>query len=967
MRTITQWFWRRVDDVTYNWNCDRPRFWAKITLGLGVLSTGLILQFGDPFTFRETPVEVNAPQQAWVQLAWLVISVGLSYLAGQMLAKKSDSPIQSDKPTTLAIRGSFTSWHVGIRRVGPVFCWAGDREIRKESAGGGGKGGGDDPEVDVYYEAGWHVLGMGPMYALHSIIQGGVTIFKGPITAESHPSGTSVDLGSEGVFTIYWGEPTQPTNTFLGNANRVSITSRWPHACYVVWNKKRLSGQTWAIVDYEMERRPSWTGLSLSQSWYEPGRTLTGGSDTVTAVLASSVETTGYLEVEGDRTSRYKPSFDIELTGVGTMPDGTYEILKSEINKTQIGAPPWFSYTTQTRIFLQDGTLGADAVTASVQVWEDDETDGANIAHVMGELLFADWPLGLQLDPLHIVEGWDLDSLEELGQEAETNLWRAAVMGTQGETAEAMLGSMLQDHGTMLPIDTSSGKMLFQRIRFPSGAILAFVDDIYAERLPEIETLHGEQPVDRLIFSFTDRENQYGDMTITVDEDGQASFSEHSRARKVPLVSTTVFATAASLAELRSPEELAPGASFRLDASREARDLLPGQAITAEGFDEVLRVIEVSIDPDTERVELKVIPDFYGVPLSDFVTGGGGIAPPPEDPAMDEAFTWVEIPEQLLGTNFPATQYVMVPRIRANANISFSTIHISDDDVTYTVKTNDLNVQTGGTLLTALEADGPTFEAQSVDFTELGPDNAATADYSADLTSWGLGRQLAVIVSSNGTEICFLQKTTITGGSTRRLDGLLRARYDTRKLAHPIGSVVYVIDSAAITEITDGLLEPTLPLWVKSQPGTTGGQVNLSAVTQVGNALVGKGQVPIAPDYVHVKAPYPTVPAYETTDDITVGWAISTGIKSTGAGGQSSGVAVGLAVIPGTVQIEFLTVGNVVKRTVSVDPSLVESYTYLNATLVADFGSEQDIHVRCTHIANGFSSPVSPTLFIDFI
>jgi hypothetical protein len=965
MQRVIQWMWRRVDDITYNWNCDRKSFWLKLGLGVNVIVVGSILQFGEPFGASPEPVP-GAPQQAWVQLAWLVISIGLSLLAGQMLAKKNDSPIATDKPTTLAIRGSFTPWHVGIRRIGPVFCWAGDREIRKEK-GEGGKGGGDAPETDVYYEAGWHVLGIGPMTALHSIIQGGTTIFTGPITSESHPSGTSVDLGLEGVFTIYWGEKTQPINTFLGNANRVTISSRWPHACYVVWNKKRLAGQSWNILDYVLERRPSYTGLSLSQGWYEPNKVLTGGTDDVIAVLAHASEDTGYLEVEGDRTARYKPTFDIEATDLG-IADGTYEVLRSEIAKTQLGVSPYFSYTTQTRIFIQGGTTGAAlGASPTVQAWVDDETDGANIAHMMGELLFADWPLGLQLDPAHPVEQWDLPSLEELGQEAETNLWRGAILGTQGETAEAMLGSMLQDHGTMLPIDSATGKMLFQRIRFPVGVLKAIPEDIYAERFPEIDVVHGEQPVDRLIFAFSDRENFYGDMTIAIDDDGQAGFAEHQRARKVPIVSTTLFATAAALAELRSPEELAPGAQFKLDVSREARDLLPGQAITVEGFDEILRVVEVSIDPLTERVELKVIPDFYGVPLSDFVTGGGGVAPPVVDPAIDEAFTWVEIPEQLLGVSFPATQYVMVPRIRANTSVSFSTIHFSDDDVTYTVQVNDLNVQTGGTLLTALEADGPTFEAQSVDFTELGPDNANAADYSADLTSWGLGRQLAIIVSSNGTEVCFLQKTTITGGSTRRLDGLLRARYDTRKLAHPIGAVVYIVDSSAITEIGDALLEPTLDLWVKSQPGTTGGQVNLSAVPQVGALIVGKGQVPIAPDYVHVRAPFKNSPAYETGDNITVGWAVSTGTKQTGAGGQSSGVVTGIADVPGSVQIEFLTTGNVVKGTYSVDPSLVEEYVYTNSQLLADFGSEQDIHVRCTHIANGYSSPVSPTLFIDFI
>lgn len=962
MSRIAQWIWRRVDDVAYNWNCDRKRFWLTLALGINVLVAGSILQFGEPFGPSPAP-DPNEPTKAWVQLAWLVISIGLSLLAGQMLAKKSDSPIQSDKPTTLTTRGSFTPWHVGIRRVGPVFCWAGDREIRKEKAGGGGKGGGDEPEVDVYYEAGWHVLGVGPMFALHQIVQGGSVIFQGPITAESHPSGTTVDLGKEGVFTIYWGEPDQPINSFLGNANRVTVSSRWPHACYVVWNKKRLADQSWNILDYVLERRPSWTGLSNSQSWYEPNTTLTGGSDTIIGGVSSAAEATGYVLVDGDRTSRYKPTFDVELTG-GSGIDGTHEVLRSEIDLLQSGTPPYFVYTTRTRIFLQDGTLGLTG-TGTVQVCEDDETDGANIAHTMGELLFADWPLGLQLDPNHIVESWDLNSLEDLGVEAETNGWRAAILGTQGETAEAMLGSMLQDHGTMLPIDTTSGDMLFQRIRFPAGSLVAFVEDIYADRFPEIETVHGEQPVDRLIFSFSDRTAQYGDMTISVDEDGQASYSEHQRARKVPIVSTTLFDTAAQLAELRSPEELAPGAQFRLDASREARDLLPGQPITAEGFDEVLRVISVEVDPLSERVQLKVIPDFYGVPLSDFVTGGGGVAPPPDSPEQDEAFFWAEIPEQLLG-GLGNTQTVMVPRIRANSSVSFSSIYFSRDDVTYTLETQDTNVQTGGTLLSALASDGPTYVDQGPEYTELGPDNSNVADYSADLVSWGAGRQLAVIQSSAGSEICFVQKATITGGSTRRLDGLLRARYDSRKLDHPIGAVVYIIDSNAITDIQDALLEPAMDLFVKSQPGTSGGQVNLSAVGPFGNLIVGKGQVPIAPDYVNVRAPFKNSPAFQTGDDITISWAISSGTVSTGAGGQSSGSVTATPAISGSVQIELLTTGNVVQDTILVDPSLVADYIITNAALVAAFGSEPSaFNVRLTHIANGYSSPVSPTLTIN--
>ena len=207
------------------------------------------------------------PRQAgWVQLGYMALSYGISMIVGRMMAKKNKSPLQSDKPTTLVTRGSYTPWWVGIRIIGPVLTWAGEREIRKEKTEGGGKGSGGSPKQDIFYESGWQILGVGPVRAMHAIKQGGSTIMSGPITSESHPSGSTVDLGKEGSFTIYWGETDQPINTFLGDSSRVTVSSRWPHFCYVVWNKKRLGGQPrWPVLEYVMERQPSTSVLTQSQ------------------------------------------------------------------------------------------------------------------------------------------------------------------------------------------------------------------------------------------------------------------------------------------------------------------------------------------------------------------------------------------------------------------------------------------------------------------------------------------------------------------------------------------------------------------------------------------------------------------------------------------------------------------------------------------------------------------------------
>lgn len=882
-----------------------------------------------------------------VELGLLVLSIGLSILAGELLKKKNKSPIEDDKPTTLSTRGSFANWTVGIRRLGPVFCWAGNREIRKEKTGGG-KGVGSSPEQDVFYEAGWHVICIGQTYAMRQIIAGGKVIFGGTITADSHPSGSTVDLGEEGAFTIFWGEEDQPINTFLGNANRVSISSRWPFACYVVWNKKRLgTSPNWPIIDYVMERRPihSPAILTQSQSWYDPQLTLDGTITPIIGSLANADPDTGYLEVDKDRTNRFKPNTVVAISG-NAIPDGDLTVRKTELVQTPLGS---FSFTISTRVFFQEGTAGADS-NGTLQPYSADDTDGANIAHIAAELLFAPFPEGLSLDPLG-VEPWDLQSFEDWGVEAETDEWRSSIVGTEGETAAALFGAMLQDHGAMVPIDTVSGKLIVQRVRFPVGTIPNLGEDVFSDDLSEREVVLDDKPVDKLIFEFKDRALQFASATIAIDDDGQAFYLEHQAARKVPISSTVHFDTASKLSELRSPEELADAAEFRLNASRESRGLLPGQAVVATGFEEVLRVLGVDVDPLSERVNVRVIPDFFGAPKTTFVNITGGGQPTVEDPLQDVQFDVVEIPEQLNSGSIA----IFVPRIRASATIISAAIHLSRDNTTYTLWGTDTFVQTGGVLDAALPADGPTWVPTGPEYVEAGPDNATlTQDLSADPVNFGLGRQLCVIVSSAGTEICFLTKATVVSGTNRRLDGLLRARYDTRKLAHPVGAHVYIFDPDMATPITDPLLEIGEDIYVKTQPATTAGSVSLAGVAPAGKVIEGKGLVPIKPDHVRVVAPRSNVPSYLTGEDVTVKAAVSTATSiNTGAGFQNAGTVIGLPTIPGAINFELLTLADAV---VDSKSGSSQEQTWTNAELIAALGSEVSFKIRATHVVNSLTS-----------
>lgn len=879
----------------------------------------------------------------------MALSVGISLLAAKLLKPKNKTPISDDKPTTLTTEGSFSNWLLGIREVGPFVAWAGEREKKKEKIPGGK--GIDTPKQDVWYESGWHVLAIGPCEALLAIRQSGGAIFSGRITRASHPSGSTIDLGSEGSFQIYWGEQTQPINTFLGDALRVGISSRWPRLPYIVWNKKRLGAQPiWPVLNYTIEKRPSGAFLTQSEPWYEPTALLSGPIANIVAHVSNVNPDVGYLEVVGDLEDEIEPGRNIAIVG-NALADGDYEVRRAVAVQAVIGTNgaglPIFE--VHTRVYLEAGTVGANnAGTLQTYVFATD--DGANIAHIVADMLFEQWPGGLGLDPDGL-EPWDLDSLEAWGMEAEDLGLRSSVIAVNGEEVSSLLGVILQDHGVFLAIDTlNEGKLSFRPIREPSGTLPFVPEDLLSGGPPELKTMHGEKNVDKIVFSFTDRDRSFGDSTIGVKDDGSIGYYEYARSRTVPISSTVHFATAATLAEQRSQEELAGAAQFTLDVARGGREFIPGDAIEVETIDDVLRVLEVGIDPLSEGVSVKVQPDAYGVRRSDFENQPGGGGSTIVDPEAD-LFRPIEIPEALLSTE---DLLLSVVRARAHAQTVEAVEHFSADDLTYSVVGIESGSAFGGFLDTGLEADAPYFQDQGPTFEGFGPDAATTLDLTGNDVAWSRGRQLALIADDDGIEICFVRKVTALGGNIFRLDGLLRARYQTRRRAWAAEAEVYVFANDEFTAFDDLLLVPGDDLYVKSQPIASGGSVSLAAIPPKAVNLYGNGLVPIPPEALHVTAPHKGAPSYGTGDDVTVRWGWSTSSsKNTGAGYQAAGAAIGDPVIKGSFLVELRTSGGTVVQTdTTTDPFI----TYLSAVLAAAPISGGNFRVRVKHVNNGYTS-----------
>ena len=920
-------------------------------------------------TANPTPVE--GPQTALVSLTMLVISVGLSLLAGYLLAKKNKATLKDDKPTTLVTRGSFINWVLGVRRVGPLFCWAGDRRFSKESSG---KKGGGAPKQKVWHEAGWHLLAVGPGFCLHRILNNGQAVFQGPITRDSHPSGSFIDLGSEGGFFIFWGEPTQPINSFLGDASRVGVASRWPYHFYVVWADKRLGASAnWPLLDYEIEVRVESTNLSDSDPHLLPTRVLSGPTESIFDIDLAGGGTDRFI-FQGAHSSKFPAKQVVRLTG-NACPDQDLEVLFSELFQFQTGTHPSNGapiFETRTRVHFVDGTLTGCDDAGSLQAYTQSKNFGINAAHAIDTLLHATWPRGLGLPTTGAFKAFDFVSLEALGVALDENNdeVRTSWIALDGDSVQTVLGTGLQDLGVMVPLDPDTGLIKFVQLLEPSGTLPRIRDELIVDEQPEVEVFHAERPADRLTFSFPDRNIVDRDATIAIMDDGQISYLELQNAKNIQITITTDFTTASAIAQRRSQEELAGGSAVKLKTNRATRTLVPGDAITVDALPEIMRVVSAKLNPDSNVVLLELMADFYGVPKSPFVD----TAPPitgtvlPVEPDLQKVI--VEVPEYVILAD---PQTVTIPRIRAHNQTFNAAMHISRDDITYVSQGIEFDIQTGGTLNDPLpvpnsggsggDPGGLKLLENGPEFDVLGPDIATVLDLSSDLTNWRLGRQVAVIFSDAGLEICFLRNITAIGGITWRLDGLLRGRYDTPMLDHEAGAQVYIFEQSDIFTIQDPLLLPEVDLFAKTQP-SAGGVLPLDADTPVATVLYGKGRAgrPVPAGSLSVTLP-DLVNAYQTSDDVTVRWNYGTPQSpAAGAGLQGAGTAIiSLPPVEGDFQLEIRDApGTTVLRT---EFPTTNTFTYTNVNILADHSGEPTFQVWVYQRRGGLlSDPVKLTV-----
>ncbi len=185
----------------------------------------------------------------------MVVVGAVSYLANYLLRTKTSSSLD-DSYTEPAVRGTLNPLLMGRMRISPVVGYVGSRKVTKEKSGssGGKGGGGSKTKTTIYNEVGMHIFSIGQGVKLRGIYQSGTNLLadNGIVSASTTSSGSTIDLGKEGSFKIYWGTDTQPIDTTL--AALTGLYSTFPYTFYIVWNRKRLgTSATWPALEYDVE------------------------------------------------------------------------------------------------------------------------------------------------------------------------------------------------------------------------------------------------------------------------------------------------------------------------------------------------------------------------------------------------------------------------------------------------------------------------------------------------------------------------------------------------------------------------------------------------------------------------------------------------------------------------------------------------------------------------------------------
>lgn len=523
--------------------------------------------------------------------------------------------------------------------------------------------------------------------------------------------------------------------------------------------------------------------------------------------------------------------------------------------------------------------------------------DGVNPIHIIDQVLFSRYPYGAGRNRAK----FDSFAIDVAAEQLQAEAIRGGVAIRDGESVESWLSQIMQDIGLMIPLNPETGLYTFRLIRYETGGPTLGEDTIL--KAPQMEHVHGFRPIDRIALTFKDRDRNYREVPVRVDDNGQISENETVRAEKVPIEVTSDRDSISRIAPRRQQEALGSLSTHRFECNHRTILAVPGSRFSCSVINDptlVFILTDIKRDVDSPKVVLDALLDTYDPP--DGVSGNdGGSMPaaplgaggPGTVAAIDDVrdFFAIELPRAL--SRDRKTIELFVGASRKSTATRYGRIWLSRDGLTFELLENAAWVAQG-TLQSELAATAPAVDAGPVLFdSDYQLDVDAMEDLSLDEAAWRKGRQVLLI----GDEIIFLKDGAVTDPGdpcSGELSGLLRGRAGTKPATHAAGATFYVFLAHLALRQTSDMVSVGQELHYKVQAGEIRRVQKLDGLVAKQITPTGRALTPPEPSALRLGA-------YQTAYDATGGtirfdWCYhSPEFPLTGLGTQPCGAACGIS------------------------------------------------------------------------
>lgn len=430
---------------------------------------------------------------------------------------------------------------------------------------------------------------------------------------------------------------------------------------------------------------------------------------------------------------------------------------------------------------------------------------GANVAHILFQLLFQDAPHGLGLDQ----DCYDIASLQAIGSEIWNNGQgeglRSHIRSNPDDTIEGLFEQLLAEAGIQRYWDVIQGKWGFKLVR-EEPAEASFPEDLIAPDPPEVGRSFGSETLTDLRFVFRDSTINYRENDVYIPLDGESATAVQRQA----LQTVRDEASAQIVSDRFAQIEQGRPATVTVLGLRDSQLVRVGDVLD---FGDLLgpgvlyRATQVKLDPMRAVTELTLASEQYSVEpanaTSTPVSADGkltGLSNIGRTVAPDQDFDVWE------ASAFLGRKMQFVPlRIPSEDDATLAAFLASSDGVSYLAETSTATTPCGvlASDFSATESsqtepgvnsfegsfyieDGPLFRAQA--------NSIVGRVRTLSDADWGAGRQWLLI----NNEVMYVQEFEPLGDHLWRAKHVLRARLDSQRNTHSEGDSCYILDGDSL-------------------------------------------------------------------------------------------------------------------------------------------------------------------------